>query len=846
MRKRDATGELGNRMPVKEIPREAWAWTSLERLWQDVRYALRMMRRSPGFTVVAVLSLALGIGANTAIFSLINAVILRSLPVAEPGRLVELLARYRGQGRINAFSWQSYEYMRDRAQSLTGLVADSPDYARFHARAEGLDWENVDGDFVSGNFFTTLGVHPAMGRWIGPGDARMGAAQNVAVVSWSYWTTRFHGDPAVVGKQILVEDEALTVIGVAPPEFFGLQTGTRQNIWLPLGLEPLIHRNNSYTRSPAYLWLNLTGRLKPGQSIEQARAEMRVLFEDSLKDESHANDDSRLRNWTLEVEPAGAGLSRLRDLFEKPLLLLMAVVGLLLLIACTNVASMLLARGAAREREMALRVSLGAARFRLVRQMLTESLLLSTVSTLFGIVLAYLGTIALLRVIGNGQLRIDLQIQPDVSVLLFTSGIALLAGLLFGLAPAWRAQSTAPMSALRTGGSSGETRRRMLFGKSLVAMQVALSVLLLSAASLFLRHLSELENIDLGFHRDHLLLMHLDPFASGYKGDPLARAYRELLGRIESIPGVRSAAICAASPIQGVGANRPARVEGYRDKPGDRRLLWESWIGPRYFETLGTPLLAGRDFDFEDRNRTRVAIVNQTMARHYFAGGSPIGRHVVFDGSKQPYEIVGVVGDAKYSDIRGKILPMIYLNTFQESPQSQFVIRTAISPGSVIPALRRVVRDALKTVRVSSVITMDEQVDASIVPERLIAMLSGLFGVLGSVLAAIGLYGLLAYTVTRRINEIGIRMALGATRRNVIQMVLGDAMGMVLAGLAAGIPLVLWSRRFAAGLVEGLTVTTPAPVFFGALAMLAIALVAAYVPARRAALVDPMEALRHD
>jgi predicted permease len=350
----------------------------------------------------------------------------------------------------------------------------------------------------------------------------------------------------------------------------------------------------------------------------------------------------------------------------------------------------------------------------------------------------------------------------------------------------------------------------------------------------------------LGFYRDHLLVVVLDPVGSGYDDARISRGYQELLERLDVTPGVRSASICRASPIQGASAAGSATVEGYHDKAGESRITWENWVAPRYFETLGTPLLAGREFTFRDIGAPRVAIVNQTMARHYFGNANPIGRHVVFDGNDLKYEIVGLVADSKYRDIRDEIHPTIYLHTFQEGPHSRFLIRTSINPASVIPELRRVVRESLKTVRVSSVTTMDEQIDASIVPERLVAMLSELFGALGSVLAAIGLYGLLAYTVARRINEIGIRMALGATRKNVIQMVLMDAMGMVCVGLAVGIPIVFWSRRFAVNLIEGLTVNTSAPIVFGAMAMLAIALLAAYIPARRAALVDPMEALRHE
>jgi predicted permease len=812
-------------------------------LLRDLRYALRQLRKSPGFTAVAVLTLALGIGANTAIFSLVNALMLHMLPVREPGQLVELLHRYPGEPQLNGFSPQAYQLMRDHNHVFSGLIAAA--YQPFHVRGEGLELQTVEGGYVDGSFFPVLGVKPAIGRLIGPEDDRAGDPSAVAVVSWSYWKSRFNLDPGILGKQIILEDVPVTIVGVTPRKFTGLKVESSQDVWLPLAMQSTIVRSGLGWGS---LWL--VGRLKPGVPINQAQAEMAALYESTLEEQAKATNNPFIRKMKFEMEPAGAGLSQLREEWTRPLLLLMAVVGLLLLIACTNLASMLLARGATREHEMALRLSLGAGHFRLARQVLTESLLLSVLGGLLGVYVAYFGAGVVVRII-TAQRRpgppLEFHVQTDMHVLLFTAAITLLTILLSGLVPALRAMRTAPVSSLRQAGSTGETRLRRMFGKSLVVSQVALSVVLLSAAGLFVRHLLRLRHLDLGFHPDHVLLMTLDPARSGYDHERLSLAYQELLQHVEAIPGVRSATICAPSPISGAGANRGVTVEGYQAKPGEIRNVMESWVAPKYFVTLGTPLLAGRDFSFEDKGRPRVAIINQTMARYYFGNSNPVGKHVSFDGDGQPYEIVGVAGDAKYMEMREASLRTIYLNTFQESSvDSRFALRTSVDPEAVAPDIQRTVRELLKTVSVKSVTTLADQVDASIVPERLIATLSLWFGALGALLAALGLYGLLAYTVARRINEIGIRMALGATRSDATRMVLGDALGMVCMGLAVGAPIAFWSESFAASLIPDLQIRGAVPIASGAVAMIAIALLAAYVPARRAAKVDPMVALRYE
>jgi putative ABC transport system permease protein len=521
-------------------------------------------------------------------------------------------------------------------------------------------------------------------------------------------------------------------------------------------------------------------------------------------------------------------------------------------------ASMLLARGAGRQRELAVRAGLGASRSRLMRQMFIEAIALSSAGTVAGAFFAYFGTGVLVRIIGSGRAheRVALDVQPDIHVLLFAVGIAVFTGLLFGVAPAWHAFRAGPESRLGQGRRGGETPALRTFGKSLVAIQVGLSIMLVTGAFVFLSHVSRLRTQDLGFRSENVLLVQLDPARSGYSREQLAVLYQEVLARLEAIGGVRSASITGCTPIQGCGASRFVNAEGYVERPEDRRFIALSWVAPQYFETLGIPLIAGRDFSFADAGRARVAIISQSMAKHYFRDANPIGKRLTIDrdprtggwyGDDQPYEIVGVVGDTKDAELREPPRRTMYFNMFQEARMvHQFVLRTSVDPESLIVDVRRAIGEVVKTVTVARVTTLSDQVDSAIVPERLIAMLSGSFGVLGGVLAGIGLYGLLAYTVTRRINEIGVRMAVGATPASIVRMVLRDAVVMVGMGLALAVPLVVWSRPLATRLVEDLHVANAAPVALGAAAVIGVALLASSVPARRAARVDPVEALRHE
>ena len=803
---------------------------------RDFLHALRLMRRNAGFTAVAVLILALGTGANTAIFSLIDTIMLRLLPVRDPSQLVEFLHSIPSEPehRANGFSWQHYENIRDHNHVFSGVLAASD--TRVHIRGgvpgDGIGAEVVDGEYVDGHFFTVLGMNPALGRLIGPRDI-----SPVVVVSWDWWRTRYNFDRAVIGRQIVIEDVPATIIGVAPKGFSGLQVGLRRDIWAPFAMRS--------GRAPD---VKLVARLKSGVSMRQALAEMKVLDRRTPEEQARVMRENPLgREMNLEAEPAGSGLATAtRDHYAKPLLVLMAVVGLLLLLSCTNLASMLLARGASRQRELAVRVSLGAGRSQLVRQLLTESMLLSSAGSLVGLLLAYFATGALTRIVSSGRERIQLTVQTDWHVLLFTAGVAVLTGLLFGLAPTLTLTSSAPVFSLPSMGSPGQTKSHRLFGRSLVAVQIAVSLVLLGAAGLFVRHVWDLENVDPGFRRDHLLLVSLDPSRSGYDNRRLASAYRELLARLEKIPGARSATVSAISPLSGVGAARNVSVEGYTAKFGEVRLIQENWIAPEYFATYHTPLLAGRDFNTADQSGPCVAIVNRLMARYYFGDANPIGKHVSFDGDDVPCQIVGVVGDTKYSEISEPVWRTIYFDAFQEgrTPPNQFALLTSVNPAAVAGDVRQTVRAVLKTVAVRQITTMQDQAGATILQERLIATLSAGFAALGAVIAAAGLYGLLAFTVSRRVNEIGVRLALGAARGDVIGMVLRDALWMVLAGLLAGAPLALWGNRLAAHLIGDLPSVNLGPLVFGAAVTCAAALLAALVPALRAAQVEPVEALR--
>ena len=804
----------------------------------DLRFALRLMQKSPGFTAVVVISLALGIGANTAIFSLIYAIMLRQMPVERPDQLVALVQKSPGEDRNDdSMEWSSYEHFRDNNHvfsALTGVWFDNI----ASVRADDTETETVVLENVVGNYFRVLGLNPAFGRLIGPEDAPADGVAQVAVLSWSYWNSRFHRDPAVIGKRIFVRDQPVTVIGIAPAAYTGPRVGARTDIWVPSGRDPV----------------RMLGRLKVGATLEQARAEMAVLYRFTLQQRAAQDKDPRIWQNTIEVEKAGAGFGDVREKYGKSLAMLMVVVALLLLLACSNVASLLLARASARQREMAVRVAVGASLGRLTRQMLTESLTLASVGALVGSVIAYFGTGLLIRILASGPVaeNLKIEVQPDLNLLLFTAFVTALAAVLFGLAPAWYAFRNASATSLRHAGKGGDKSGR-LFEHSLVSVQVALSVLLVSAATMFIGHVSRMRTFDLGFRSDNVLLMILDTSKTGFKRAQLAPRLQQLGERLRRITGVQSVAIGGCTPIQGCGAMRFVIVDERPEPEETRTRVSLNFISPGYFETLRVPIKAGRDFSMQDVGRPRVAIINEAMAGHYFPGGNAVGKYFRVDPDKrfggwngeEPYEVIGVVANSKNVDLHAPAPRSMFFNMFQENEvMTQFLVRTAVDPDSIAGPARQAVREELSAARVTRVTTLSRQVDSAIVPERLVATLTSYFGVLAITLSGIGLYGLLSYAVARRTGEIGVRITIGARAVDIWWLVLRRALIVLCGGILTGGLLAFWARPLASRVVQGLRPESLLPIAFAAGAVFVVGLLACVVPVRRAARVDPIVALR--
>jgi predicted permease len=858
--RRAALIELGGEEQVKESVREVRMGYHLETLGHDLRFALRMLRRNPGFTLIAVLMLSLGIGANTAIFSLVDAVLLKLLPVKEPEQLV-LLSYVGSRGPGDEFSYGHYERFRDHNQSFSGTLAYHP--LRLTVSLDGQPEPAVSGQLITGNYYAVLGVNASLGRTILPDDDRVPGGHPVCVISNNYWQRRFAGASSVVGKTIHLGGSPFTIIGVTPPEFFGLEVGAVADISVPMMMRnhviPGIDGNRFQYR--------VMGRMKPGVTIEQAQADLSRLYQQILDDfasQFGAQIKMKGGQYLLErrlVLAAGSqGLSVLRRQFSQPLFTLMTVVGLVLLIACANVAGLLLAKATARRKEIGIRLALGAGRGRLVKQLLTESLLLAGLGGCLGLLFAYWGIKLLVPLLPQGETPIYLNLSPDARLLGFSMALTLLTGVLFGLAPAFRATKVDLNAMLKDGAQRSSSRGAQLpMGKLFVIAQVALSLLLLVSASLFIRSLQNLRQLDAGFARENVLVLKLEPVGSDRnEGDRLAIRYNELLERVEAIPGVLRASLVGYSPItrrewlemgQSPALMSPVIVKGPSAQPGEEITIPWMQVYPNSFATLGMPLLAGRDFTPQDTRQSQpVAIINESMARRLFGSENPLGRRFCWSGDCMEMEIVGVVKDARYLNLREQAGPMYYVPFYQTGWQGQMtlVVRTASDPTIVAAVVQREARALDNAMPLFAVETLATQIEASLSQERLVAAISSVFGLLALLLACIGLYGLLSYTVTRRTNEIGIRLALGAQSQDVLWLVFRDALWMVLIGIAIGGPAAVAATRLISSQLFGVTGADLFTIFSACMILSAVAALASFLPARRATRVDPVIALRYE
>jgi predicted permease len=836
--RRAALREFGNVASVQEQCRDTRGVNWFEDLNRDVRYAFRSMRRSPGAILVAVLSLALAIGANTAVFSVVNALMLRRLPVVRPQELLEI-GRLTQYGRGN-FSYPIYERFRDENTVFSGLLTVSS--GTIEAAIRGAERQPV-GRYVSPDFFEVLGISPAIGRVF--------SAPTQTVISYGLWQREFAGDPQVVGRTLDIDTIAFTIAGVLPRTFTGLVAGRPDDFFISMESEPLLRRR-SWLRNRDFNWLTIVGRLKPGVAPSSAKANLDVIFARFLDEFASGLSDveaqRRVRAHRLVIESARTGLSAVRREFSRPVLLLMGAVGLVLLIASANVVNLLLARGTARRREIGLRLAIGATRGRLVRQLLTESAMLGLIGGVAGLAIAMRGTRAIAALVADGDPGMTFSAGPDVAVLAFTAVISLGSALLAGIVPAIRLSRTtvAPDLAGDTR-ALNLTRSVTLWNRALIAVQVALSLLLLAGASLLLASLHKLRTFDAGFDREHVLVMGLNPAKAGYEGDRLLAYYREVLERVRQMPRVRAAGLSLVTPVSGGGVDLTFGVEGRPAEPD--AMVYVNEVSDGYFAALGTRLLLGREFNRADGpNSPPIVIVNDALSRRYFSGQNPMGRRVRL-GNQEGLEIVGVVATSKYLSLREEDHPAVYLPALQKRVQAwglTLVVGTSGDPAALGPALRQEVGAVAAAVAAPAASTLSAQIDRSLVKERGMTRLLGAFAALALLLASAGLYGVLGYAVTRRTNEIGVRLALGATPGTVLWSVLRESCALVAIGVAIGVPAALALTRLLASQLYDVTPTDPWVLSGAAACLFIVALAAASQPAWRASRVDPLVALRYE
>ena len=862
---------FGNVTRWKEESRAVWGWTFFEQLGQDLRYAVRAINNNRSFTALAVLSLALGIGANTAIFSFMDAILLRSLPVQDPGSLVVLNWRglafghpAGGVGQVNMsvvrvaagsiepdprggivsgiFPYAAFETLRANGSPFSTMFGYYREFGSFNVKVRGQA-EMARVDLVSGDYFRGLGVVPPAGRPLLDEDDRTGAPV-AAVIGFAYARRRF-GDPLkAIGAEISINNVAAMVVGVAPPEFFGVDPAGFPDLFVPIHASLLLEPKGSLLSTPKrYLdknsyWLHVVARLRPGVSLVQAQAALAPVFHEWVAGTA-ANDEERANLPELVLQPGRTGIDSLRRQFSEPLFLLLALVGLILAIACANIANLMLARATARTREMAVRLSVGASRLRVIRQLLTESVLLSSIGGFLGILVAVWGIRFLTLLLANGQDGFTLRAELNWHVLMAAAGLSMLTGILFGLAPAIQCTRVDAMPALKDGAASKSGRSRVM-PRLLVAAQIAISALVLVAAGLFVRTLSNLESIQVGFNRENLLLFQLNARLAGHSDPEIAQFYASLRRQFQSIPGIRSASLSNLSMMM---RGRMAFTLSVRGKPTP--VIGLLAVGPSFLETMQIPILAGRDI--EDRGQA-VAVVDEDFAKTYFPNENPIGQHLKLIDND--LEIVGVSGKALYGNVRPNSSPVIYYlynrSSFPPIVEMTFELRTTGNPLAYVQSVREIVRNADPGVPVSDVKTQAAEIGELTNQENVFARLSTVFAFLALAITCVGLYGTVSYNVARRTNEIGIRMALGAQRELVMWMVVREVLLLIFAGLAAGIPTALATSKFVGSFLYGMKPNDPRALTAAGVILLGAAILAGYAPARKASRIDPMAALRHE